>query len=1535
MMRQQNFKRNYQEIVRNQFSSDLEFICQDGTAYAHQYLLGKHSHFLKKELFASLSVLNDVELIDPVIAGLKRKLKTKRAALPITILLPDFSIQTVNILLDLLYYGQSKSTGPCDPVTKELCLSHLYRELGITSEFGGLPDISELELVPLTTCHSVKYVSETNPVTNNNFQEVPNAVPVRSRNPSKESFQSRLHSQPLHGGAFMTIIKSENLDCKDENSEDAAKIDLKLVEPSISSSEDDDIQIIDMVDRSTKEESKRYALIESKEVSVAEINANFEDNEVSKEKTRLTANDTEVIELEDGDGFFMSDQETDSVLEPIEAKEGGSVEEPIEIMENASTSAEAMETLNIEVEETVHSILEQIDVKEASDCIDDLLDDDDEDDDSEENVQKDDEPNKDQNILSLVDEAVKEEGQHASEKSPKKIFKIKLVKQSSKEKEVKGEALKKVFKRKASYSSEENNAKKICKSPSISDHDENSNHSLRECYVMLPSPEEAMDSQSTLNIAGLINRLDEIDDEERKDEMENIEEPKEELIENSKEKTDERLDEIDDEDHKGKMEDIKEPKEDLNDNSKEKTEKRLDVIDIEDRKDEMEDIKEPKEDLNENSKEKTEENKSVDDEEIICPVDNCEERFKRQKDSNTYVQSSLKHFISTHLSKIYKDSVFHKRKSKNAYYCTYEGCSYANESKNSLLRHQAVIHNDLYVKIKKNAQEIVKNLALLAHVRQINNFLCKEWPGWTNCEEFLTEHFYNNINKQSDDASDVNNAAAVHVAIESMEMDVTNDVAIDVSEKEVEAPISNEGHLTNVSKVVMENMDDDINKNDNHINSNNDNVKFKSDEMNIESSSNEVAQNVEYICQHCSKFKYKDNIEELKDHVTNKHLDKYKELPLLEAGVKFYECDPFHQCRKLRKTKSKEIFLIHMKKDHKVIFRDLILVSKAWTDGVFTVEDFCIPKEIEEEKKVENYEIFTETVELHDELDEDKETPIDKPADNPIFSPIMSPKNAQVVLRESPSNLSTSSDFSLTSPEAETNKVDYESDDGILIEYENVGSSQKTAPVSKKRASPRDEAESCRVCDLPLSNAREVSKHVFLNHLQNSEKVWDGLFRIDSGNFECVQRNCAYKTKSELMMKLHFYNKHKRELKKNFDAKRIPWQNLLDFIQYSIPEQDVLEDEDEDDEIMEITQTAAVEGRDETTDVSEDRTTPFIPSSPIDIEIQNSGQDKEVEESFSPISPGSLDDQEVNEDGSNNEVENGKDSNANIDLSTTKEVSECVDNSIKEASEFVEGNDLDLPEAPPPPSIGEISIETKDNLDDQPQASTTMEQPSASTSMEQEHEALSCPNETRKQSRIDHRLQCTYMGCSEDFEDKNKLVDHYLSHHPHSTFSYILCLKSYPNKVDIVDSRIKMKLSSGTYELFVCKECYVSFMTPKELFKHKQFHKNKDYQSCDYCHNLIERKELESHMKHCRHKDERKKIANLSLKTLKCTHMRSGCNEMFEDKKAVHYHARNCEFRPKKTKFKCIFAACYKNFYYEQDYKRHIDVCEIGQRSAP
>ena len=109
------------------------------------------------------------------------------------------------------------------------------------------------------------------------------------------------------------------------------------------------------------------------------------------------------------------------------------------------------------------------------------------------------------------------------------------------------------------------------------------------------------------------------------------------------------------------------------------------------------------------------------------------------------------------------------------------------------------------MKIKKNAQEIVKNLSLLAHVRQINNFLCKEWPGWTNCEEFLTEHFYNNINKQSNDASDVNNAAAVHVAIESMEMDVTNDVAIDVSEKEVEAPVSNEGHLTNNVSTVLYN----------------------------------------------------------------------------------------------------------------------------------------------------------------------------------------------------------------------------------------------------------------------------------------------------------------------------------------------------------------------------------------------------------------------------------------------------------------------------------------------------------------------------------------------------------------------------------------------------------------------------------------------------------------------------------------------------------------------------------------------------------
>merc|ERR1712098_940641 len=148
----------------------------------------------------------------------------------------------------------------------------------------------------------------------------------------------------------------------------------------------------------------------------------------------------EVIELDDSDGFAMSDQENQesvSISEQIEVKEVASVVEPIEAMETDSAS----ELVHRDSEEETDSILEHVEAKVTSDCIDDLLEGDDEDTDTKENTQFiDDVPEDKKNYLSFVEEEKEKEGELTSKRSPKKI---KLVKQSSKElkqcsKELKG-----------------------------------------------------------------------------------------------------------------------------------------------------------------------------------------------------------------------------------------------------------------------------------------------------------------------------------------------------------------------------------------------------------------------------------------------------------------------------------------------------------------------------------------------------------------------------------------------------------------------------------------------------------------------------------------------------------------------------------------------------------------------------------------------------------------------------------------------------------------------------------------------------------------------------------------------------------------------------------------------------------------------------------------------------------------------------------------------------------------------------------------
>ena len=56
-------------------------------------------------------------------------------------------MKTVNLLLDLLYFGKTDSVGDIDPISGDLCLGQLYNCLVLSSENGGLPDILDLEVV--------------------------------------------------------------------------------------------------------------------------------------------------------------------------------------------------------------------------------------------------------------------------------------------------------------------------------------------------------------------------------------------------------------------------------------------------------------------------------------------------------------------------------------------------------------------------------------------------------------------------------------------------------------------------------------------------------------------------------------------------------------------------------------------------------------------------------------------------------------------------------------------------------------------------------------------------------------------------------------------------------------------------------------------------------------------------------------------------------------------------------------------------------------------------------------------------------------------------------------------------------------------------------------------------------------------------------------------------------------------------------------------------------------------------------------------
>ena len=74
--------------------------------------------------------------------------------------LPDYTVLTVNLLLDLLYTGKTDQCGGIDLNKGQLSIRLLYVDLGLDPECGGLPDIAELDTIEIERIREVVVVQQ-------------------------------------------------------------------------------------------------------------------------------------------------------------------------------------------------------------------------------------------------------------------------------------------------------------------------------------------------------------------------------------------------------------------------------------------------------------------------------------------------------------------------------------------------------------------------------------------------------------------------------------------------------------------------------------------------------------------------------------------------------------------------------------------------------------------------------------------------------------------------------------------------------------------------------------------------------------------------------------------------------------------------------------------------------------------------------------------------------------------------------------------------------------------------------------------------------------------------------------------------------------------------------------------------------------------------------------------------------------------------------------------------------------------------------
>jgi len=683
------------------------------------------------------------------------------------------------------------------------------------------------------------------------------------------------------------------------------------------------------------------------------------------------------------------------------------------------------------------------------------------------------------------------------------------------------------------------------------------------------------------------------------------------------------------------------------------------------------------------------------------------------------------------------------------------------------------------------------------------------------------------------------------------------------------------------------------------------------------------------------------NDDNLRWHILEKHEEKFRSIPMLEAGEKFYECK---NCT--TKTKIKAFHMRHLKKEHTIITLDLIKSEEDWKQGILGYADFC-----NERDDSLDYMLHSRSWDFNDDILESSfygrsvKSPIRSPnaknyvpvpdataessdlepiSDNPLtledevsmeYTPTLALSEPSSLEQDNQTatqfnlktlNLVTCSSEPITtfkldtptttsgfpSPKPSTSKDHESSDDEVIEEYVSI---IKRKPL-KVRHRSRNNAEldfACKVCDKVFLSGPKVSAHVFMFHLQRmSDTVWQELYTTNSTSNTKVCRLCGDKQDRNRLAKLHYYTQHKRDLKTKMEEKGQDWRNLLDYIQFKVTEEMI-----NDEEVTESEVESRACSRDEVYDNPY-----YFESSLSELEIPNQAEEEKQEiPSIDEIASGDVAVPLVavlNKPGEDSDSDDG--------------VKFCTERRY---------------------------VASKDKLKaDSPLKSQVEEEVPIVDKQE--------PNT---------QLLCTFFKCNESFKEMSTLVDHYLSNHQQSPLKLALVKTLAPDRFQQnTGLKATIALLGEVREVFCCPQCEVLFIEIQLQARHVARHSDPAAVQCSHCRNFVKVGERDQHQVVCINNGEWDRVQDLktgqnashvkqippvatvnvkifqeqasvpvSGKIYPCTHRQGGCNETFTEKKTLHEHARKCKHRPD-TSYACHHIGCSKRYYYKEDYEKHV-----------